>query len=405
MSGHDEGPDFDRLLRGKGEVLAPPAGTWASIARRARRRRREKGLLAGLAGVVLVAGATPAVLAVRGASDDQRLQVAQSPPHSDATAPLGGEETDPIVRPSLQRLVPSSLSFVSSSQGWVTGALRVRGGTVAGGLARTTDAGTTWSIEAATPPPQGAVRFADEMQGLSFGEQYQVTYDGGVVWRTLPAPGYIADLETANGVIWALVRSCVRCEKLRLFQATLTSPTLVRVAAVRPIANVDPAITLRGHAVYVTGGEDMWASVNDGFSWSHPDNPCRGGNQAFAAWSETGIAAQCTPPRGVGSLFQSMDAGTHWTNIANVPDVRAGVGTLAAASPDELLITTGAGAPFVSHHHGNRWTRADVGGPVTYAAYVSRSRIVGITGGRVPAFVSSDDNGRTWVRTPFRGVA
>jgi photosystem II stability/assembly factor-like uncharacterized protein len=394
--------DFDRVLRGRGEELSPPAGAWASISRRARRRKRTKALLAGVAGVVLVAGATPAVLAVRGSSDDQRIQFAKSSPSSGSTATLGDHELNPTVRPSLDRLIPSSVSFVSQSQGWVTGSLRVRGGTVAGGLARTDNAGASWTIEAASPPPQGSVRFASPMQGLSFGDEYQVTYDGGVVWRTLPSPGYIADLETSNGVIWALVRSCIQCGTLQLFQATLTNPALVPVSAVKPVGNVDPAITLRGHSIYVTGGDDMWASTNDGFSWSHPDNPCGGGNQAFAAWSAKGLAAECTPARGVGSLFESIDAGGHWANIANVPHVRAAAGSLSAGPPDEYLITTEPGAPFVSHHHGNRWTRADVPGTVTFAAYISASHIVGVTNGRLPAFVTSFDNGRTWIRTPFR---
>jgi photosystem II stability/assembly factor-like uncharacterized protein len=82
--------------------------------------------------------------------------------------------------------------------------------------------------------------------------------------------------------------------------------------------------------------------------------------------------------------------------------VRASAGTLSAASPDELLITTGSGAPFVSHHHGSRWARAQVAGPVTFASYISGSHIVGVASGRLPAFVSSFDNGRTWIRTPFR---
>ncbi|HVT20509.1 MAG TPA: hypothetical protein VHE57_03865 [Mycobacteriales bacterium] len=397
----DDDVDFSQVLRGRGEELDPPPGAWAVIARRARRRKRAKGLLAAAAGIAVVAGATPAVLAVRGSSDNQRLQIAASPPRSDATATLGDGVSNPVVHPSLDHLIPTTVSFVTQSEGWIGGALRVRGGTVAGGLARTDDAGGSWTIEVANPAPQGAVRFADSRQGLSYGEQYQATNDGGHTWRALPSPGYITELETSNGVIWALVRSCVRCEKLRLFQATLTSPQLVRVGAVKPVDDRDAAITLRGHAIYVTGGHDMWASTDDGYSWHRPRNPCGGDSQAFAAWSERGLAAECTPVRGVGSLFESMDAGRHWTNIANVPHVRAEAGTLSAGSPDELMITTGTGAPFVSHHHGHRWARADVRGAVTFAAYISDSHIVGITAGRVPAFVSSFDSGRTWLRTPL----
>ncbi len=393
--------DFDPVLRGRGDVLDPPEGAWASIARRARRRKQVKALLAGAAGVAVIAGAAPAVLAVRGSSDNQRLKTLASPPHGSSTSTLGGI-TDPVVRPTLSKLVPTSVSFVTQSDGWASGVLRVRGGTVAGGLARTEDAGTTWSIEAPQPASDGTVRFADSKQGLAYGEGYQATDDGGLTWQQLPSPGYIADLETAGGVIWALVRSDVRSERLRLYQATLTNPTLIRVSAVPPVSSFDAAITLRGHAIYVTGGNDMWATTNDGFSWRHPRNPCGGVDQAFAAWSERGLAAECTPARGLGSIFESLDAGQDWTNIANVPHVRAAAGTLSAGSPDDLLITTGTTPPFVSHHHGSHWARADVTGAVIFAAYISGAHIVGVTAGRVPTFVTSFDAGHTWLQAPFR---
>ncbi len=396
--------DFGQLLRGRGEELDPPSGTWAAIATRARRRKQVKGLLAAAAGVVVIAGATPAVLAVRGSSDNQRLQVQASVPHGDATTTLGDHEANPVVHPSLDRLVPTTVSFVSQYEGWVSGELKVHGGTVAGGLAHTITGGATWSIQAPNPAPQGTVRFADPKQGLSFGDLYQVTNDAGATWQTIPAPGYITDLETANGVIWALVRSCAHCDGLRLFQATLTAPQLVRVSAVKPIGSYDATITLHGHAIYVTGGDDMWASTNDGFSWQHPDNPCGGGSQSFAAWSDNGLAAECTPNRGLGSIFESIDAGRDWTNIADVPDVQAGVGTLSAGSPDELLVTSAKGTSFVSHHHGNRWVRADLDGTVLLAAYISRSHVVGLTGGRTPTFISSFDSGRTWTQTPLRAA-
>lgn len=395
---------LDRVLRGRGDLLEPPEETWASITRRAKRRKRTKAILAGAAGIMVVAGATPAVLAVRGSSDNQRLQIASSPPHSALSKSLG-VSGNPAVRPSLSRLVPTSVSFVTQSLGWVSGVLRVPGGTVAGGLAHTEDAGATWSIEAPRPMPDGAVRFADSKQGLSFGGSYQATDDGGLTWQALPSPGYIADLETANGVIWALVRSDVRSERLELYQATLTDPTLVRVSAVAPIGRRDAAITLRDHAIYITGGDDMWVTTNDGYSWRQPRNPCGGGSQSFATWSATGIAAECTPARGVGSIFESLDAGRDWTNIANVPHVRAGVGTLSAGSPDDLMITTGTTPPFVSHHHGNHWSRAELRGAVTFAAYISGSHVVGITGGRRATFVTSFDAGRTWTQTPFSSSA
>jgi hypothetical protein len=105
---------------------------------------------------------------------------------------------------------------------------------------------------------------------------------------------------------------------------------------------------------------------------------------------------------GVGSIFESVDAGRDWTNIANVPHVRAAVGTLSAGTANDLLVTTGLGAPYVTHVHGHRWNRADVPGIVTFAAYISDSHIVGLTSGTLPAFVTSYDGGRTWSETPYR---
>jgi photosystem II stability/assembly factor-like uncharacterized protein len=392
--------DFESLLRGRDDELPPRADAWESIARRGRRRRRIKTSFAAAAGLCLIAGATPAILAAQHSGSEQRLQVA-APQHSNSPDSVGAGLDNPVVHPALSMLQPASVTFVTQGEGWVTGDLRVPGGTVAGGLARTTNAGATWSIEVPRPAPQGTVRFADFDQGFSFGSEYQLTDDGGLTWRELPSPGYIADLETSNGVVWALVRSCALCERLRLFQATLTAPTLVRVAAVKPIGNDDAALTLHGHAIYVTGGKDMWATTDDGYSWRHEANPCDGGDQAFSAWSTRGLAAECTPARGVGSLFESLDAGRDWTDIANVPHVQAAVGTLSAGSPDDLIITTGTGAPYVTHHHGHRWIRGDVAGAVTFASYISDRHIVGVTGGAEPAFVTSLDNGRTWTQTPF----
>jgi photosystem II stability/assembly factor-like uncharacterized protein len=390
-------PDFDLepLLRGRGaDHLMPPTGTWESIARRARRRKTAKALLAAGALVVVAAGATPAILAVRHSGNNQRLSLDAGQHKPVTNSPID-------VTPTLQRLVPTSVTFVSQQQGWASGVLEVPGGTVAGGLGKTTDAGVSWTIELPRPAPQGTVRFANADEGFSFGSTYQVTRDGGRHWQTVPSPGYIADLETDHGAVWALVRSCVRCEGLRLFTATLADPALTRVAAVPPIGHDDAALTLQGRAVYVTGGNDFWETTDLGTTWRQETNPCGGGSQAFSAWSETGIAAECTPVRGMGSLFESLDAGRDWTNVANVPHVRAGVGTLSAGTPNDLLLTTGVGAPYVSHVHGNHWVRAPVDGAVIFAAFISNSHVVGLTGGRDPAFVFSDDFGRTWMETFF----
>ena len=201
------------------------------------------------------------------------------------------------------------------------------------------------------------MRFADPDQGLSFGEQYQASNDAGSPGRHLPAPATSPTSRPRTGSSGHSfdpvcdARTC-GCSKppspTRRWSGSVPSS---RSAMSMPLSRCAGTRSMSPAAM--TCGR----RTNDGFSWRHPDNPCGGGSQAFATWSEKGLAAECTPVRGVGSLFESMDAGQHWTNIANVPHVRAAAGSLSAGSPNELLITTGTGAPFVSHHHGNNWTR------------------------------------------------
>jgi photosystem II stability/assembly factor-like uncharacterized protein len=394
--------EIEALLRGGAERLVPPPDLWDSVRRRARRRKQTKGALAVAAAVVVIAGAVPAVIAVRGSDNggNQPIQVANKPSHS--AAPLQHTPHTPaaiLVAPhNLDHLAPQSLSFVTQTRGWVSGETKVDGGTVNGALGQTSDAGQSWSAEPAKPAPAGLVRFATPTVGFSFGTQYQITTDGGLTWQDLPTPGYMPDLETMRGQVWALAQSCQQCQAPRLFSASLESPMLHRVRTVAPISPVDSALTLNGNSVFVTGGEDLWVS-RDGLTWRKGVNPCGSGPQAFSAWGPGDLAAECTPVRGVGSLVDSNDGGLHWSNIANVPKVSASAGTF-----EDLVITTGDGAPYVTFDHGQHWKRAATGkGPVTFAAYISRTRIVGIRAGADPAFVSSNDNGRTWTVQHFAG--
>jgi hypothetical protein len=38
---------------------------------------------------------------------------------------------------------------------------------------------------------------------------------------------------------------------------------------------------------------------------------------------------------------------------------------------------------------------------VVFAAYISKTHIVGLQGGSTPSFVTSYDSGRTWSTSPF----
>jgi len=402
----DKDRELEALLRSSASSLPPPPELWEKVRRRARRRRQGKALLAVSAAVIVIAGAVPAVIAVRhSSSGNQQLDLAQSPkiaaplnaPNNRASSPA------PVSPGTLRHLQPETISFVSQTEGWVSGETRVSGGTVVGGFGQTANGGRTWNAERATPPPTGLVRFANSEVGFSYGTDYQMTRDGGRTWQSLPSPGYIADLETFNGRVWALALSCQECRSPRLFTATIDSPVLHRVRTVSAISPNDATLILNGNSVFVTGGEDLWRSRN-GLTWRKGINPCGTAPQAFSAWTPNDLAAECTPVRGVGSIFESNDGGLRWTNISNLPKVKASATTLSAGTFNHLIITTGTGAPWVTFDDGQHWRRADTGtGPVTFAAYISPTHIVGIRAGSTPAFITSYDSGRHWTATPFAG--
>jgi photosystem II stability/assembly factor-like uncharacterized protein len=297
------------------------------------------------------------------------------------------------------------VSFDAPGDGWVSGALNVDGGQIDGGLGQTTDGGQTWTPVLSQPAPVGLVRMARDGIGFSFGTGYQVTRDGGQTWRSLPSPGYIEDIETREGSVWALVKSCVSCAGPRLFTATLADPTLHEVTDVPPVGAFDSAVMVAGNSIFVTGGKSLWRSLDLGKTWRRGVNPCAGQPQSFATWSSIGLAAECTPVRGVGSLLESTDGGLQWDNVANIPaGVRAGPATLSAGTHNNLLVTTGNSTPWVTTTAGHDWHRAAWNiGPVTYAAYIGDNSIVGLRGGPYPAFVSSQDAGGTWAAWPFAG--
>jgi hypothetical protein len=72
---NDRDRELDALLRQPGERLSPPDGSWALVTKRARRRKWAKASLSIAAVIVVIAGAVPAIIAVRGNSNDQKLIV------------------------------------------------------------------------------------------------------------------------------------------------------------------------------------------------------------------------------------------------------------------------------------------------------------------------------------------
>jgi hypothetical protein len=409
--------DLDALLRQPAERLAPPDGSWDQITRRARRRKWAKASASVAAGLVIVSGAVPAVIAVRHNSDDQTLQVADTAsPHQSAPtstslpAPLPSLTASAASVGSLTAFKPSSSTFISQGTGFLIGTSRA-----ATTVAKTTDGGATWAPIAKVPGNGHnlGIRFADSADGYIFGRQLAVTSDGGLTWVPQSAPGYIDDLETMNGQIWATVRSCQGCGTVSLYSAPVGDPVLQRVTAVPQLPGNDSTLVVSNKAVYLlvqdksTKQGQLWATPN-GSTWTQRGQPCPGYAVArIAAWSTTGLAAVCdqlsylsTP----ATVRESTDRGTSWTTQGQIAGVDPDL--ISAGSVNDLVVTQGgvSGEPYVSTNGGQSFTAVHIGTQsMGFVGFISPTHVVAISSATGPdrAFLTSHNAGATWTVTSF----
>lgn len=426
MSGREE---LERLLREPVERLAPPAGAWEAIERRARRRRWASAAASVAAVVVVVAGAVPAVIAVRDSSSD--AQLAANGQFGNHTSPApGGSETDrpaPAPTSALSGYFPESLSFVSQTEGYLWGSA---GTSPAGVVARTLDGGRHWT-ELPAPPvdteltaKRGAaqIRFASASVGFLFGSQDFITRDAGASWQPFAAPGYIADLEAMNQRIWALVRPSPGSHVVRLYAATAERPELRRVGGV-PVMRGLPgtpevagaaSIAVSGDHVDVIVGSSSFYSSPNGRRWVSRSNPCpsvAGAPRTTLATStdSLGVAVACGYDvhgrAEAKQLYVSADSGHKWHPLASQPAARGLLQTLSAGSPDDLLIGTSWGGAQVTHNGGRSWAGvAPSGARLSFVGFIDINHVVAVTdpaGAATGSFATSYDSGRTWTLTHF----
>lgn len=130
--------------------------------------------------------------------------------------PTGGPVAGEPVPDTFQ---PLSVTFVSTTDGWVLGR-GVCGDRDCPVIARTTDGGESWTTIVAPPtnvvipssvtpdagPGVSGLRFATVRDGWAYGPGLWATHDGGSTWTPvhiagLPAAGAIVALESARGVV------------------------------------------------------------------------------------------------------------------------------------------------------------------------------------------------------------
>jgi photosystem II stability/assembly factor-like uncharacterized protein len=351
----------------------------------------------------------------------QRLTVAAPAPVS--AAPTAAGRATPTPTPSgsaqphapgptaLSDFHPLSVSFVSQAEGFLLGAGAGRALTIA----RTGNGGAAWSrLPDVTMPAEGTgIRFATPTIGFLFGSRYLVTTDGGGSWATLRSPGFISDLETMNGHVYALVTPCATCRRVSLFAATTSSPTLQRVPGVPSLVGDAASVSVAGDSAYfldtVKGGNGQIWATQDGAKWSQRSSPCGTTMGLITQWSPTGVAAACDVRLvGMGKeskqIFVSADGARSWAPLASPPTRVGSINSVSASGPDNVVVGVDRSGLDVTTDGGRHWTPA---GPrmadgASFVGFISPTRVVALPENASNRyFTTSYDAGRTWVTTRF----
>jgi hypothetical protein len=417
MRGNDEHDPLDSWLGQQVRPMPPPPGTFELITRRARRRKIRKlaisvgsaAAVAAAAVIIAVPGGlllhlSPSSTATGVAAGRQTQPVASSgtqqvtghgthtpsasakPTHSTTPSPATSDFTAPL-GPVPANFMPSSVTFVSTSDAWVIGQAGAPGHCADANpdfctsVVHTDDAGKTWYGGPAprTSQPDGPVgvsgiRFLDGVNGWAFGPELWVTHNAGNSWSQVPTDGsLVTDLETANGRAYALWAMCGN--DVADFAGDCTSYTLMTTTAGSdnwaPVGGATSGLTNGGadtSAVLALTGSVGYLVAPDGTLYSGPIGgtwqkagtvPCQPGQGdphglpddiTLALQDSTQLAVACTGPSFPGAtVFTSDDGGANWSEQAAAAWsglTRPGSGeilSLASAPNGTLVLATGEG--------------------------------------------------------------
>ena len=331
----------------------------------------------------------------------------------------------PAASAALLGLSPASVTFVSPNDGWVLGTGTCASGACAA-IARTADAGRTWTAVAAPAAPivpdpaQGAhgisgLRFADAQDGWAYGPDLWATHDGGATWARptiagLAAGSAVVALEAGNGSVHAVV---LDGQGYRIASSPVGTDDF-RFSAVRIAIGAGPVPAVQ----LVLSGAAGWLLENDrtviggarlvNGSWVAWQPPCLNvvGPAYLAASSATELAAACdvglwSTPTG-SHLFLSHDGGSTFVAASTTVPLTT-TAAIAASSPSVTVVggTDGAGAALVGTFDGGRtWSvvaRPGTVGLTDLGFTTATQGVVIATSGTGPGTLYiTRDGGQTW---------
>ncbi|HET9966764.1 MAG TPA: hypothetical protein VFQ68_00930 [Streptosporangiaceae bacterium] len=390
---HDRHDDVDAWLNERIEPLSPPPGTFDLIKRRARRRKfRRLAITASSAAVIVAAAVTvPQVVNLPILRENPTAGPATRAGQSTSTTPstqstgassIAASSAQPVPKPPRvpPDFQPTSVTFVSTRTGWVIGQAGSPGHCATRyctSMARTTDAGRTWTGVPAplAGAPDGAtgvsqVRFLNLADGWAFGPGLFVTHTGGKTWTPVSTHGLrVTSLETVGTRVYALWASCTgtgaayasNCTAYTLYSASAAGGAWTPVGdtttgLTASAAGGTPSLVLTGSRGYLLApdgtlyagpvdGSAAWQAASSLPGACHAGQAGRGGqpDQALlGAVNATDLLLSCLIPGSQGDqaqsdqterklIYSSSDGGGSWTRTGTAPS--PGTASSLAASP------------------------------------------------------------------------
>jgi hypothetical protein len=409
----DRPDDVDSWLSGRIDPLPPPPGTFELIKRRAKRRKyRRLAITAGAAAVIVAAGITvPQVVSLSPLGPVNASGRSSPVPSPRVTVTGGGGLASQSARPAPPPPVPPnfqpvSVTFVSTSTGWVIGQAGTPGHCATRyctSVARTDNAGKTWFGVPAplAGAPSGAtgvggIRFLNGIDGWAFGPQLFATHDRGRTWTQVNTDGLrVTDLETVGDRAFAVFASCTgsgsafaaQCTTFTLYSSPAGADDWTPVGASTSGLSNDGAagsasIVLTGSTGYLLGpGGTLFSGPVDGSAaWSQVARvPCTAGTAQpdglpsgalLGAIDAGNLIVACLQQAGMTDgqqqkvIYSSANGGASWQQVATAPT--AGIASSLAASPSQAVILGTSEGIDVLASGGTSWQQAALptGAPV-----------------------------------------
>ncbi len=462
---HDRDDDVDAWLSQRIEPLSPPPGTFDLIKRRARRRKfRRLAITASSAAVVVAAAVTvPQVVNLsilrENPTAGPAARAGQSTSATPATQATGAssmaatsEQPVPAAASVPADFRPSSVTFVSTRTGWVIGQADSPGHCATRyctSVARTTDAGRTWSGVPAplTGAPDGAtgvgqIRFLNLRDGWAFGPGLFVTHTGGRTWTPVNTGGLrVTSLETVGSRVYALWASCTGtgpayasdCTAFSLYSAPAAGGGWAPVGpATTGLASGAPgqaaSLVLTGSRGYLLAPDGtLYAGPVDGSAaWqtagSQPDACGTGaagtggsgtgvqpGEALLGAANATDLFLGCLIPSSQNNpaapveqklVYSSPNGGTSWIRMGTAP-ARGIAASLAASPSAAVVLATNRGIELLPQGE-TAWQAATLTRPTPAGGFGYVGMTTDEQGIALPADPSAGtvwftfDGGQTW---------